>query len=69
MRIKQECFIFKVDFENAYDSMDWGFVEYIMKRFAFCNKWVRWMKACVFWENMSILVNGSPNDEIVFKGD
>ena len=30
----------------------------------FCSKWVTWMKACVFGGSMSILVNGSPTEEI-----
>jgi len=40
------------------------FFEYMMKRVGMCDKWVRWMKTCVFRGNMSILVNGSPMEEI-----
>jgi len=29
-----------------------------------CEKWVAWMKTCVFGESMSVLVNGSPTEEI-----
>jgi hypothetical protein len=25
----KECVIFKVDFEKAYDSVDWGFLDYV----------------------------------------
>lgn len=68
-RSKRECLIFKVDFEKAYDSVDWGFLEYMMRRVGLCDKWVRWMKACVFGGKMSILVNGCPTEEIsVQKG-
>jgi hypothetical protein len=35
-----------------------------MYRVGMCNKWVAWMKACVFGGSMSILVNGSPTEEI-----
>jgi len=63
-RSKRECLILKVDFEKAYDSVDWDFLAYMMRRVGFCEKWVRWMKACVFGGNMSILVNGSPTEEI-----
>ncbi len=48
-RRKCECLIFKVDFEKA---MIWGFVGGITKD-------------CVFGGNMSILVNGSPLEEII----
>jgi hypothetical protein len=28
----KECMIFKVDFEKAYDSVDWGFLDYMLGR-------------------------------------
>jgi len=68
-RSTQECLILKVDFEKAYDFVDWGFLKYMIRRLGLCDKWVRWMKAFVFGGNMSILVNGSPTEEIsVQKG-
>ncbi|MCH79641.1 LINE-1 reverse transcriptase like, partial [Trifolium medium] len=60
----KEVLVFKVDFEKAYDSVDWGFLEYMLMRFGFCEKWIDWMRACVFAGSMSILVNGSPTREI-----
>jgi hypothetical protein len=30
----KQCLIFKVDFEKAYDSVDWGFLEYMLRRLA-----------------------------------
>jgi len=68
-RENQECLIFKVDFEKAYDSVDWGFLEYMMRRVGMEEKCVRWMRACVFGGHMSILVNGNPTEEInVYRG-
>jgi hypothetical protein len=63
-KMGRECMVFKVDFEKAYDSVDWGFLEYMLSRFEFCDKWIDWMRACVFAGSMSILVNGSPTREI-----
>jgi hypothetical protein len=60
----RECLIFKVDFEKAYDSVDWGFLEYMLRRFNFGGKWIEWIKACVFAGSLSVLVNGSPTNEI-----
>ncbi|GAU45140.1 hypothetical protein TSUD_131390 [Trifolium subterraneum] len=31
-RFGKECLIFKVDFEKAYDSVEWVFLEYMLKR-------------------------------------
>jgi hypothetical protein len=61
---KKECLIFKVDFEKAYDSVDWGFLEYMLRRFGFEDKWIDWIRVCVFAGNLSVLVNGSPTEEI-----
>ncbi|MCH82363.1 LINE-1 reverse transcriptase like [Trifolium medium] len=63
-KLGKECLIFKVDFEKAYDSVDWGFLEYMLRRFGFCEVWIGWMKACVFGGNLLVLVNGSPTGEI-----
>jgi hypothetical protein len=59
-RSNVKCMIFKVDFEKAYDSVNWKFLVYMMKRFGFADKWVDWIKACVCAGNLSVLVNGSP---------
>jgi len=40
-RAKRECLILKVDFEKAYDSVDWGFLEYMITRVGMEEKWVR----------------------------
>jgi len=34
-----------------------------------CEKRVGWIKDCVFGGNMSILMNGSPTEEISKQGD
>lgn len=53
-----------VDFEKAYDSINWDFLKYMMGRMGFPGKWLRWIRACVFSGNVSVLVNGSPSVEI-----
>ncbi|WJX93184.1 hypothetical protein P8452_74743 [Trifolium repens] len=63
-RTKKECVIFKVDFEKAYDSVSWSFLDYMLKRIGFGNKWRAWIKACVCCGKLSVLVNGSPTEEV-----
>ena len=60
----QEVLILKVDFEKAYDSVDWSFLEYMMERVGLCWKWIAWMKVCVFGGSMFVLVNGCLTVEI-----
>jgi hypothetical protein len=61
---KKDCLIFKVDFEKAYDSVEWNFLDYMLSRCGFCAKWIEWIRVCVFAGNLSVLVNGSPTGEI-----
>ncbi|KAK2446576.1 hypothetical protein QL285_017365 [Trifolium repens] len=63
-RSGKDCMIFKVDFEKAYDSVDWNFLDYMLRRFGFGDKWRAWIRACVFAGNMSVLVNGSATSEV-----
>nr|GFB72828.1 RNA-directed DNA polymerase, eukaryota, reverse transcriptase zinc-binding domain protein [Tanacetum cinerariifolium] len=36
---KKQSMIFKVDFEKAYDSVRWDFIDDILRRFGFGEKW------------------------------
>ena len=38
MRSKKPVMIFKVDFEKAYDSVSWSFLDYMLFRLGFCQK-------------------------------
>jgi hypothetical protein len=68
-RRKDKCLLFKVDFERAYDTVNWQFLDYMMRRMGFAEGWRRWIRACVFHSSMSVLVNGSPTNEFhVGKG-
>lgn len=41
----------------------------MLQRFVFCYKRISWAWACVFSESISILINGSPSDEINIQRD
>nr|GEX06005.1 RNA-directed DNA polymerase, eukaryota [Tanacetum cinerariifolium] len=62
----KKSLIFKVDFEKAYDSVRWDFLEDVLKKFGFGNKWCNWILCCLNSSKGSILVNGSPTDEFQF---
>lgn len=63
-RYKRFFFILKVDFEKAYDSVSWNFRDYMLTKSGFSEKWMSWMRACVFVGNLAVMVNGYPNQEI-----
>ena len=60
---KKELMLFKVDFEKAYDSVDWGYLDTVMNKMAFSLLWRKWIKECVSITTASVLVNGSPTDK------
>ncbi|GAU31392.1 hypothetical protein TSUD_19380 [Trifolium subterraneum] len=60
---KKELMLFKVDFEKAYDSVDWGYLEDVMGRMFFPTLWRKWIKECVCTATASVLVNGNPTEE------
>ncbi|GKC24663.1 RNA-directed DNA polymerase, eukaryota, reverse transcriptase zinc-binding domain protein, partial [Tanacetum coccineum] len=61
--------VFKVDFEKAFDSLRWDFLDLVMEKLGFGLKWRSWIQGCLRNARSSILVNGSPTAEFeVFKG-
>jgi hypothetical protein len=62
-RRHDNCLLFKVDFERAYDTVNWSFLERMMIKMGFSDGWLKWMRACIFNNTMSILINGSPTDD------
>jgi len=62
-KCKRELLLFKVDFEKAYDSIDWKYLEDVMVKMGFPTLWRKWIKECVGTTTTSVLVNGSPTDE------
>ncbi|XP_071715148.1 uncharacterized protein [Rutidosis leptorrhynchoides] len=60
---KARCFIFKADFEKAFDSARWNFLFDIMRKMGFGSKWLKWIESCFKSASISVLVNGSPTKE------
>jgi hypothetical protein len=62
-RNRKSCILLKVDFEKAYDSVSWSFLDYKMGRFGFWKKWRSWVKCCLKSSSLSVLINGNPTKE------
>nr|GEZ11693.1 hypothetical protein [Tanacetum cinerariifolium] len=48
----------KVDIQKSYDTVDWPFLAFILKRFGFHPTMVKWIMACVTSPSFSICING-----------
>lgn len=55
--------ILKLDFEKAFDTVNWEFLFRTMKSFGFGEKWIGWIKSLFKSSRISVLVNGSPSKE------
>ncbi|XP_071715315.1 uncharacterized protein [Rutidosis leptorrhynchoides] len=62
---KRKGVIFKVDFEKAFDILNWNFLLEVMRSMGFGSKWIKWISSCLMSASISILINGSPTDEFL----
>ncbi|XP_023911951.1 uncharacterized protein LOC112023571 [Quercus suber] len=52
---------FKLDMSKAYDHVEWAFIEKMIRKLGFNEKWITLMMLCVSAVSYSILINGAPN--------
>ncbi|KAJ9544401.1 hypothetical protein OSB04_024108 [Centaurea solstitialis] len=62
-RLKNKLFIFKVDFEKAFDNIRWNFLWEILDQMNFGRRWISWIKGIICTAKVSVLVNGSPTNQ------
>nr|GEV32138.1 RNA-directed DNA polymerase, eukaryota, reverse transcriptase zinc-binding domain protein [Tanacetum cinerariifolium] len=53
---KKKMLIFKVDFEKAFDSVSWKYLNFILDRLGFGSKCRSWIRACLHSSRASILI-------------
>lgn len=65
--LKKEMFLFKVDFEKAFDSVDWRYLNAIMTKMNFLVIQRNWIMEWITTTFAYVLVNGFPTYEFHFK--
>ncbi|RVW94701.1 Protein transport protein Sec24-like CEF [Vitis vinifera] len=58
-RSREEGLVFKIDFEKAYDHVDWGFLDHVLERKGFSSRWRSWIRGCLSSTTFVVLVNGN----------
>ena len=61
---KQGLMAIKLDMSKAYDRIEWAYLEAIMRRLGFQDRWISLMMMCVNLVSYSVLVNGEPKGRI-----
>ncbi|CAL1361249.1 unnamed protein product [Linum trigynum] len=61
-KAKDGFFAAKLDMAKAYDRVEWDFLERVMKKLGFEERWVALVMKCVTSVTYSILVNGHKSD-------
>jgi len=57
---KKQGVLLKLDFQKAYDTIDWDSLDLVLERMGFGELWRRWIKRCISSASMSVLINGAP---------
>lgn len=57
----------KVDFEKAYDRVNWGYLRKVMGWLGANHTWCRWVEQCTSNAKIAILVNAHPTSWITAK--
>eukprot|EP00253_Pinus_taeda_P010380 PITA_10380 len=58
---KQKGMMIKLDLSKAYDRLNWKYLETVLERFGFHQRWIAWIHNLIYSPHFSILVNGSPS--------
>lgn len=57
MSSKREGILCKPDMKKAYDHVNWAFVDYMLERLGFGQKWKKWMYARSFNSYFAVSIN------------
>jgi hypothetical protein len=65
MKGREGSMSLKLDMSKAYDRVEWNFLEAIMRRLGFANRWIDLLMKCVRTVTYSVLIHGKPYGKII----
>eukprot|EP00253_Pinus_taeda_P019258 PITA_19258 len=64
---KKAGMIMQLDIAKAYDKLNWNYIRKVLIAFGFDHNWVRWILALITSSSFSILINGSPSENLTLS--
>ena len=62
----KDCYMaFKFDMSKAYDTVEWGFIEQVMRKLGFHERWIGLIMRCITTVSYSVLINEVAHGNIV----
>lgn len=59
--------ILRLDFEKAYDVIDWGFLLNLLSKYGFKERWIEWISWYLKSARTAVITNGSPKKECALE--
>ena len=57
--------VLKLDISKAYDSVDWGFLKFMLRKMGFSEQWISWLMLCISTVEYSVLFDGTVVGSVV----
>nr|CAD1828059.1 unnamed protein product [Ananas comosus var. bracteatus] len=64
---KHKAALLKIDFERAFDHINWDFLFQLLSTRGFGAKWIDWIKGLLLSTSSAVLLNGTPGSSFVCK--